>query len=56
MKMILLQIIYLAASVVVSLYDVKRAILPATVQQDKKKSNENASLKKDCSVLSTKKD
>jgi hypothetical protein len=57
MKKILLHFIYLAASVVISLYDVKRAILPATDQQDKKRKDQMTmqGLKKDCSVLATKK-
>jgi hypothetical protein len=46
MKMIVLNFIYLVASVVVSLYDAKRAILPATDQQDKKNSNDNTRFRK----------
>ena len=41
MKMILRSFIYLAASVVISLYDAMRAIHPAADRQDKKRSNDN---------------
>ncbi|HEU5164099.1 MAG TPA: hypothetical protein VFU29_01095 [Chitinophagaceae bacterium] len=46
MKKVLVHFIYLAASVVITLYDLKRAILPTTDQQDKKKSNDNARFRK----------
>lgn len=47
MKIILLNIAYLAASVMASLYDLKRSILPATDRQDRKKSSDNGRFKKD---------
>ena len=47
MKIILLHIIYLAASVVVSLFDVNRPILTGSERQDRKKSNENRRFKKE---------
>jgi len=47
MKNILLNIIYLAASVMVSLYDAKRSILSAIERQDRKKSNDNGRFKKE---------
>ena len=46
MKMILRSFIYLAASVVISLYDAMRAIHPAADQQDKKRSNDNTGIRK----------
>jgi len=46
MKKVLLHFIYLAASVGVSLYDAKRAILTATDPQDKKKANDNTRFRK----------
>ena len=47
MKNILLNIIYLAASVMVSLYGEKRSILSATERQDRKRSNNNGRFKKE---------
>jgi len=47
MKNILLNIIYLAASVMVSLYGIKTSILPATERQGRKKSNDNGRVKKE---------
>jgi len=46
MKMILRGFIYLAASVVISLYDAMRAIHPAADQQEKKRSNDNTGIRK----------
>jgi len=46
MKMILRSFIYLAASLVISVYDAMRAIHPVADQQDKKRSNDNTRDKK----------
>ena len=44
--MILRSFIYLAASLVISVYDAMRAIHPVADQQDKKRSNDNTRDKK----------